>query len=139
MGYTASKNKLFTKIIFLVEVIILITSTLFCTVSIYRARVGIRMAIQQRMLDISNCAAGSVNGDILKTLDETTIGSPEYNDLYSRLAVFRDSVELEYVYAIKQVGEKDWPRLTRCLIRIHGVSSTVPTARYLIRKEMLPE
>ena len=108
MGYTASKNKLFTKIIFLVEVIILITSTLFCTVSIYRARVGIRMAIQQRMLDISNCAAGSVNGDILKTLDETTIGSPEYNDLYSRLAVFRDNVELEYVYAIKQVGEKDF-------------------------------
>ena len=108
MGYSASKNKLFTKIILLVEVIILITSTLFCTVSIYRARVGIRKAIQQRMLDISNCAAGSVNGDVLGALDESTIGTPEYEDLYSRLAVFRDNVELEYVYAIKQVGEKDF-------------------------------
>ena len=108
MGYSASKNKLFTKIILLVEVIILITSSLFCTVSIYRARVGIRKAIQQRMLDISNCAAGSVNGDILGALDESTIGTPEYEDLYSRLAVFRDNVELEYVYAIKQVGEKDF-------------------------------
>ena len=108
MGYSASKNKLFTKIILLVEVIILITSSLFCTVSIYRARVGIRKAIQQRMLDISNCAAGSVNGDVLGALDENTIGTPEYEDLYSRLAVFRDNVELEYVYAIKQVGEKDF-------------------------------
>ncbi|MBO4908654.1 MAG: response regulator [Lachnospiraceae bacterium] len=108
MRYSAPKNKLFTKIIFLVEIIILITSTLFCTVSLYRARAGIRKAIQQRMLDISNCAAGSVNGDILASLDETTIGSPEYNDLYSRLAVFRDNVELEYVYTIKQVGEKDF-------------------------------
>lgn len=108
MEYSASKNKLFTKIIMLVEVIILITSSLFCTVSIYRARVGIRKAIQQRMLDISNCAAGSVNGDVLATLDESTIGTPEYDDLYSRLAVFRDNVELEYVYAIKQVGEKDF-------------------------------
>ncbi len=108
MGYSASKNKLFTKIILLVEVIILITSSLFCTVSIYRARVGIRKAIQQRMLDISNCAAGSVNGDVLGALDESTIGTPEYEDLYSRLAVFRDNVELEYVYAIKQVGEKDF-------------------------------
>ena len=108
MRHSAPKNKLITKIIFLVEVIILITSTLFCTVSLYRARAGIRKAIQQRMLDISNCAAGSVNGDILASLDETTIGSPEYNDLYSRLAVFRDNVELEYVYTIKQVGEKDF-------------------------------
>ena len=104
MRHSAPKNKLITKIIFLVEVIILITSTLFCTVSLYRARAGIRKAIQQRMLDISNCAAGSVNGDILASLDETTIGSPEYNDLYSRLAVFRDNVELEYVYTIKQAG-----------------------------------
>ena len=104
MRNSASKNKLFTKIIFLVEFIILITSTLFCTVSIYRARVGIRKAIQQRMLDISNCAAGSVNGDILAGLDEEMIGTPEYDDLYSRLAVFRDNVELEYVYTIKKVG-----------------------------------
>ncbi len=108
MRNSASKNKLFTKIIFLVEFIILITSTLFCTVSIYRARVGIRKAIQQRMLDISNCAAGSVNGDILAGLDEEMIGTPEYDDLYSRLAVFRDNVELEYVYTIKKVGEKDF-------------------------------
>ncbi len=108
MRYSAPKNKLFTKIIFLVEFIILITSTLFCTVSLYRARVGIRKAIQQRMLDISNCAAGSVDGDILGALDESTVGSPEYNDLYSRLAVFRDNVELEYVYTIKKVGEKDF-------------------------------
>lgn len=108
MRNSASKNKLFTKIIFLVEFIILVTSTLFCTVSIYRARVGIRKAIQQRMLDISNCAAGSVDGDILGALDESTVGSPEYNGLYSRLAVFRDNVELEYVYTIKKVGEKDF-------------------------------
>ena len=108
MRYSAPKNKLFTKIIFLVEFIILITSTLFCTVSLYRARVGIRKAIQQRMLDISNCAAGSVDGDILGALDESNIGGPEYNDLYSRLAVFRDNVELEYVYTIKKVGEKDF-------------------------------
>ena len=60
------------------------------------------------MLDISNCAAGSVNGDILAGLDEEMIGTPEYDDLYSRLAVFRDNVELEYVYTIKKVGEKDF-------------------------------
>jgi signal transduction histidine kinase/CheY-like chemotaxis protein/HPt (histidine-containing phosphotransfer) domain-containing protein len=86
----------------MVECILLISSVLFCTVSVYRARVGIRKAIQQRMLDIANCASGSVNGDLLKTLDESSVGSKVYNDVYDTLAVFRDNVELEYVYSIKE-------------------------------------
>ena len=83
----------------MVEVILLISSILFCSVSVYRARVAIRKAIQQRMLDIANCAAGSVNGDILKDITKETIGSKEYKDVYNTLAVFRDNVELEYVYS----------------------------------------
>ncbi|MBO4928435.1 MAG: response regulator [Clostridiales bacterium] len=97
-----SRNNLSTKIIMMVECILLISSTLFCAVSVYRSRVGIRKSIQQRMLDIANCASGSVNGDVLKTLNEDTIGSAEYNHVYDTLAVFRDNVELEYVYSIKE-------------------------------------
>ncbi len=106
--FVASRNKLSTKIILMVEGILLISSILFCAVSVYRARVGIRKAIQQRMLDIANCAAGSVNGDILKTLTEDTVGSKEYNDVYMTLAVFRDNVELEYVYSIKEEGDNNF-------------------------------
>ena len=97
-----ARSNLSTKIILMVECILLISSVLFCTVSVYRARVGIRKAIQQRMLDIANCASGSVNGDLLKTLDESSVGSKVYNDVYDTLAVFRDNVELEYVYSIKE-------------------------------------
>ena len=92
----------------MVECILLFSSVLFCSVSIYRARVGIRKAIQQRMLDIANCASGSVNGDDMNKLTEENIGSPVYSEVYDTLAVFRDNVELEYVYTIKQVGEKDF-------------------------------
>ena len=99
-----NRNSLSTKIILMVEVILLISSILFCSVSVYRARVAIRKAIQQRMLDIANCAAGSVNGDILKDITKETIGSKEYKDVYNTLAVFRDNVELEYVYSIKEDG-----------------------------------
>ncbi|MBR5377449.1 MAG: response regulator [Lachnospiraceae bacterium] len=104
----ASKNSLSTKMIILVELILLISSAIFCSVSIYRSGVGIRKAIQQRMLDIANCAAGSVNGDTLKTLTREKIGSPEYKDVYDTLAVFRDNVELEYVYCIKEEGEDNF-------------------------------
>ena len=86
----------------MVEAILLISSILFCSVSIYMSRIGIRESIQQRLLDIANCASGSVNGEVMKTLSEETVGSTEYNHIYDTLAVFRDNVELEYVYCIKE-------------------------------------
>jgi len=90
----------------MVECILLISSVLFCSVSLYRARIGIRKAIEQRMLDIANCASGSINGDTLRSFDEGDVGSPEYNEVYNTLAVFRDNVgELEYVYSIKEESE----------------------------------
>ncbi len=101
----ASGNRLSTKIILMVEAILLITSILFCTVSVFRARIGIRKAIQQRMLDIANCASGSVNGDNLKALTEADVGSDVYRNIYDTLAVFRDNVELEYVYCIRDRGD----------------------------------
>lgn len=104
----ASKSSLSTKVIVMVEAIILISSTLFCAVSIYRSRVTIRKAIQRRMLDISNCAAGSINGDVLASIDENSIGEAKYNNLYNTLSVFRDNVELEYVYAIKEDGDDNF-------------------------------
>ena len=98
-----SKN-LSTKIIIMVEVILLVSSAVFCTVSVLRSRVAIRQAIQQRMVDIANCAAGSVNGDILENLKPGDENTPGYKAVYDTMAVFRDNVELEYVYAIRDEG-----------------------------------
>ena len=103
-----SGRSISTKILLMVEGILLISSILFCSVSIYRTRIGIRKAIQQRMLDIANCAAGSVNGDGMRGLTKDKIGSDEYNDVYNTLAVFRDNVELEYVYTIKEDGNDNF-------------------------------
>ena len=103
-----AKRSLSTKIVLMVECILLISSILFCSVSIYRSRIGIRKSIQQRMLDIANCASGSISGEVMKTLSEDTVGSISYTKIYDTLAVFRDNVELEYVYCIKQVGENDF-------------------------------
>ncbi|SDY02292.1 Hpt domain-containing protein [Ruminococcaceae bacterium YAD3003] len=100
----AARNRLSTKVLLMVEAIILISSILFCAVAIYRARIGIRKAIQQRMLDIANCAAGSVSGDVLESINEDEIGSEGYNSVYNTLTIFRDNVDLEYVYAIKEDG-----------------------------------
>ena len=102
IGLVLSGKSLSTKIVLMVDSILLLSCILFCSVSIYMSRVGIRESIQQRMLDIANCASGSVSGEMMKTLSKETVGSSEYNRIYDTLAVFRDNVELEYVYCIKE-------------------------------------
>lgn len=97
-----TRSSLSTKVILMVEAIILITGILFCSISIYISRIGIRKAVQQRMLDIANCAANSISGDALASIDESSIGSAEYNTIYDELTIFRDNVELEYVYVLRE-------------------------------------
>ena len=57
------------------------------------------------MLDIANCAPASVNGDVLKLLSDDNVGGEESKEIYKTLAVFRDNVELTYVYCIKRESE----------------------------------
>ena len=97
-----TRSSLSTKVILMVEAIILITGILFCSISIYISRIGIRKAVQQRMLDIANCAANSISGDALASIDESSVGSAEYNKIYDELTIFRDNVELEYVYVLRE-------------------------------------
>ena len=100
-----SGKSLSTKIILMVEVILLLSSAIFCGVSISRAQQGIRRAIRQRMVDISNCAAGLVNGDVLENLQAGDEDTPGYRAVYDTMAVFRDNAELEYIYAIRNEGD----------------------------------
>lgn len=97
-------NRLSAKIIIMVEVVLIISNSVFCVVSIANNQMAIRKAIRQRMLDIANCAAGSVNGNILESLTPEDEGNARYRAVYDTMAVFRDNVELEYVYSIRDEG-----------------------------------
>ena len=88
-------------IIIVVLVVSTVTLSLF---SINHSNRSITEAVQQRMLDVANCAAASVDGDALEKLTADDMDSPEYWKAYNALAVFRDNVSLEYVYGIKDEG-----------------------------------
>ena len=103
-----TKHSLSTRIIIMIEVIMLIAGILFCSISIYISRIGIRKAVQQRMLDIANCAANSISGDELASIDESAVGSAGYKNIYNDLTIFRDNVELEYVYVLREDGNDNF-------------------------------
>ena len=84
------KANLSTRIILIVVALLVFSSALFCAISIQKARTSIRQSIQQRMVDIANCAAGSVNGDVLKDLKAEDRDTPGYKAIYDTRAVFRN-------------------------------------------------
>ena len=83
----------------------ILSTGLVCAALVFQARKAIRTSTTQRMIDIANCASGSVDGDILKTIASYDEGTEEYKSIYDALAVYRDNVELEYVYGIKDEGD----------------------------------
>ena len=64
------------------------------------------------------------NGEVMKTFSKETVGSEAYNKVYSTLSVFRDNVELEYVYCIKQIVCNN--RFNSCIDRGLTISFSIP-------------
>ena len=56
--------------------------------------------IEQRMLDIANSASAMLNGDDLSSISSTDRDTEIYQTAYDILHKFKDSIELEYIYAI---------------------------------------
>ena len=98
------KKNLATRIWIIVVLAVLLSTGSFGVVSLVQARKAIKESTIQRMMDIANCASGSVDGDILKNLTIDDYGNEKYQAVYDALAVFRDNIELEYVYGIKDEG-----------------------------------
>ena len=94
------------KLIIVVAVFLVLANTVLGMVLMYESKESIKSLINQRMLDISNTAADMINGDDLKSLNAEDKGTKKYNDIYNDLKVFRDNIDLEYIYAIADKGNK---------------------------------
>jgi diguanylate cyclase (GGDEF)-like protein len=64
--------------------------------------------INNRMLDISNTAAAMLDGDELENLKAEDINSPEYQNVLKMLTYFQENIELEFIYCIKDMGDKNF-------------------------------
>lgn len=68
----------------------------------------IKSLINERMLDVSNTAAAMIDGDAYEALSAEDEGTEAYQAVYDTLAIFRDNIDLEYVYGVRAVGEREF-------------------------------
>ena len=85
-----------------------IFNVIFGYVLISESAQAMRTQINERMLDISNTAAAMLDGDELAKITADDIDSPEYQKVMHTLTYFQDNIELEYIYCIMQVSEREF-------------------------------
>ena len=102
------KNKIsITTPLLAATVVLLIVANLLLGVVLMRqSRNSMRSLIRARMLDISNTAADMIDGDTYETLTADDVDTPEYQQTLKVLRSFLDNIELEYIYGVRQEGDK---------------------------------
>ena len=104
----AKKASLTTQYVLIVGALLLITNILLASVLMHQSTTAVRGLIRKNMLDMSNTAAGLLDGDALGAMTAEDVGGEVFNDVLAKLSVFQDNNDIEYIYAVRQVGEDEF-------------------------------
>ena len=94
-----------TLYVVVVGLLLLAVNIILSLVTIRESEAMMQTMINKNMLDISNTAAAMLDGDVMAALTEDDVGGPVFRDIISKLSVFQNSVDIEFIYAVRQVGE----------------------------------
>lgn len=98
------KMSLTAKIVLIVSAVFVIAGTVLGVIFVGHTRSNLRKMSHEHMLDISNTAAASLNGDDLAALTAGSEDSEAYRAAFSTLSVFRDNASLKNIYCIRDTG-----------------------------------
>ena len=93
-----------TRYVLLFGVLLVVTNIILGVVILDQSKNAMRSLINKNMLDIVNSAANSIDGDMLGSLTEEDVGSENFNHISDQLTAFMKSVDIEFIYAVKQDG-----------------------------------
>ena len=99
------KKSLRAKAVLMVSLFLLATNLALGAVLIRQARSYTRTQIDERMLDVVKTAAAMLDGDVLDRLRADDRGTPEYEQVMDILVRFRDNINLDYIYYVRDEGD----------------------------------
>ena len=102
------KVSLTNQILIVNIVVLLITTIILGMTSVSQSKKSISKLLHDRILDIARSGAAIVDGDVLQTLTAEDKDTEAYQSELNKLAIFRDNTEIEYIYAIKAVDDKNF-------------------------------
>lgn len=99
---------IFTQLFIWLAVLLLIGNVLVGYFTYSRSQSALFTQIQSNVMNIAQCAAMNVDGEILQQIVEGDEGSDRYNTVIEQLALFRDNADIEYIYTLRKTGEEQF-------------------------------
>ncbi|MBQ5320199.1 MAG: methyl-accepting chemotaxis protein [Oscillospiraceae bacterium] len=102
------KVGIFTQLFIWLAVLLLAGNAVLGFMAYSRSEQALFGQIQSNAKNVAQCAAMSVTGEVLQTIDVGEEGSAEYQQIIDELAVFRDNADIEYIYTLQQTGDESF-------------------------------
>lgn len=102
------KIGMFTQLFIWLAVLLLVGNALLGYFAYSRSQSALFTQIQTNVMNIAQCAAMNVDGELLQQIKEGDEGSENYNIVLEQLALFRDNADIEYIYTLRKVGEEQY-------------------------------
>lgn len=91
--------------VLLFGVLLFVANTVLGVVVLNQSKSAMRTLINKNMLDVVKSAAGSLDGDELEALTKDDVDGPIFRSIEDRLLVFQNSVDIQFIYAVKQTDD----------------------------------
>ena len=88
--------------------LLLLTNIILGLVMMHQTTAAVETLVRDNMLGITRTAAGLMDGDAIGMLTEADVGSPAYEAVLRELSVFQNNVDIEYIYAVRKVGDDEF-------------------------------
>ncbi|MBO4377125.1 MAG: hypothetical protein IKY04_03660 [Lachnospiraceae bacterium] len=99
------KMSLSNKIVIVMLLLIIVSDVLLSGMAYLRSRESLREQIDAQALNIANCMAASIDGDIFDLITEGSEDSEEFQAVMEKLEIFRDYGGVEYAYTVRSTGQ----------------------------------
>ena len=95
-----------TRYVVIVGLLLFTANIVLGVVMLSQSKNAMKTMIRKNMLDISNTAAGLLDGDVMAALTEEDVGTPVFREIADKLIVFQTNSDIEFIYAAKQDGDR---------------------------------
>lgn len=102
------KRSIFTRLFVLLAALLLAGNAVLGLVAYSRSEQALFTQIQNNAKNIAQCAAMHVNGEYLQLMKAGDENTEEYSAIIEELALFRDNADIEYIYTLREVGDKTY-------------------------------
>lgn len=102
--------KLTTKYLIVICSVVFAVNLVMGFVIAHQSKEALVTQINAMMLNVSNTAAASLDGDMLGaiTADDKAAGSESYNEIMETLTLFLDNADVTYIYTIQDMGNDEF-------------------------------